>query len=199
MSQTPHDLADSLRALGLDLKSELNSIGIHLNDLQEMADQIEMLVVAPADDPHWLAYPLDYRPIAVTGEFGVKDAFYTWTHEGIDFAVPVGHPVRACGDGKVIVAGNKAGYGKCVRIEHKHPTSAEKWWTWYGHLSVISVLLERRIRAGDIVGLSGATGNVTGPHLHLTVQRETSTFQPPTWSVNLRGSVNPREFLIWPG
>lgn len=168
------------------------------SQLAILADAVAALKFTAPDDPHWLEFPLRYRPITVMGEFGIKNEFYYWVHEGIDISVPIGTPVYACADSKVVIAGWRDGYGQCVRLEHTHPTTGKKCWTWYGHLNIVSVMLESRIRVGDMIGLSGNTGNTTGPHLHLTVQSEESTFQPPTWSANLRGSMNPRDWLKWP-
>ena len=189
---TPLELADSLVAV---LDAFMQEVEELRQDGLRIANEIKAISVAPPDGQHWLEYPLDFRPVTVTGEFGVKDKFYTWVHEGIDLSAPVGYPVRACHEGKVIFAGVKDGYGNCVRLEHVQPVTGEKWWTWYGHLNIVSVLAWSRVKSGDMIGLSGNSGNTTGPHLHLGVQRETNTFQPPTWSVNLRGSVNPREFV----
>jgi murein DD-endopeptidase MepM/ murein hydrolase activator NlpD len=193
-NQTPLELAESLRELHLEFRNDLNLMNIHLTDLQKMADMIAALGVA---DQHWLLYPLD-RLAAVSGEFGTKYNIggKTWAHEGIDFAIPPGNAVRACADGKVIFASVKDGYGNCVRIEHER--DGEKWWTWYGHLSTISVITWTRVKADELIGLSGNTGNTTGPHLHLTVQRASCTFKPDGCAETLRGVVNPRDFIKWP-
>lgn len=186
---TPKELADSLRA-------ELEE---HLTALRYIADQIEVMArtMAPASD-RWLAFPFNARPIRVTGEFRVMYTLggTTWEHEGIDFSLPVGVPILACASGQVVFAGVKAGYGNCVRLEHLR--NGEKWWTWYGHLSMIRVQVRQIVIADDLVGASGNTGNTTGAHLHLTVQREDDSFQPRGCSVNLKGVVNPREWLQWP-
>lgn len=192
---TPLDIADSLRELCDEILLQQTQ---RLAEIRKIADMIEALSPVQPDTEHWLLYPLDFRPVKVTGEFGIKNEFYTWTHEGIDLSVPVNYPVFPAADGVVVLAGPKSGYGNCVRLTHVHPITNERWWTWYGHLNVVSVMVGSRIKTGDQIGLSGATGNVTGPHLHLGVQRETSNYQPMTWTVSLRGSVNPRDFVKWP-
>lgn len=146
----------------------------------------------------WLGFTFNARPIRVTGEFRVMYTIggVTWEHEGIDFSLPVGVPIFACASGQVMFAGIKVGYGNCVRLEHLR--YGEKWWTWYGHLSVIRVQVGQIVVAGVAVGGSGNTGNTTGAHLHLSVQRENCEFQPKGCAATLKGVVNPRDWLQWP-
>lgn len=187
---TPLELAESLRA----------ELAEHLQALRRIADQIEAMDTLPLPpNPHWLQFPFDYRPVRVTGEFGVPYTVggVSWSHEGIDFGLPVGTPVFPCSDGRVVIAGERNGYGLCVRLQHTH--NENKWWTWYGHLSVVSVLVGTIVRAGDLIGRSGNTGNTTGPHLHLTVQNESDTTLLPGLNPILRGCVDPRRFVQWQG
>ncbi len=81
-------------------------------------------------------------------------------HFGVDFAAPVGTPVRAAGDGVVAAAGWEGGYGKVVRL--RHPNGYE---TLYGHLSRIGVKVGEHVIQGMVVGNVGSTGLSTGPHL----------------------------------
>lgn len=164
----------------------------------ELIRRVRALLPMESVGDHWLMFPTNYRPIKITGEFRVMYTIggVTWEHEGIDISLPVGVPILACASGQVILAGVKDGYGNCVRLEHLR--NGEKWWTWYGHLSAIRVQTGQIVIASESVGASGNTGNVTGAHLHLTVQREDCDFQPKGCSVNLRGVVNPRDWLQWP-
>jgi murein DD-endopeptidase MepM/ murein hydrolase activator NlpD len=81
-------------------------------------------------------------------------------HLGVDYAAPVGTPVRASGDGVVTLAGWDGGYGKTVRI--RHPNGYQ---TLYGHLSRINVKRGQRVAQAEIIGAVGTTGLSTGPHL----------------------------------
>jgi len=81
-------------------------------------------------------------------------------HFGIDFAAPIGTPVRASADGVVTAAGWDGGYGKVVRMRH-----ANGYETLYGHLSRIDVRLGQRLAQSTVVGAVGMTGLATGPHL----------------------------------
>jgi murein DD-endopeptidase MepM/ murein hydrolase activator NlpD len=82
-------------------------------------------------------------------------------HTGVDFHASVGTSVHAVGAGTVVEAGWGGSYGNNVVIRH-----ADGMYTQYGHLSSLSVSVGQTVAAGRQIGLSGATGNVTGPHLH---------------------------------
>jgi murein DD-endopeptidase MepM/ murein hydrolase activator NlpD len=84
-------------------------------------------------------------------------------HRGVDYAAPTGTPIKATGDGKVILAGNNGGYGKAIVLQH-----GGQYSTLYGHLSRISrgVVKGHTVKQGQIIGYVGSTGLATGPHLH---------------------------------
>ncbi|MCK5237440.1 MAG: peptidoglycan DD-metalloendopeptidase family protein [Deltaproteobacteria bacterium] len=88
-------------------------------------------------------------------------------HHGIDYAAPSGTPVESSGDGKVIYAGWKGGYGNYVVIRHN-----SKYTTAYGHFSRIKKGIKKGkyVRQGDVIGYVGSTGISTGPHLHYEVR-----------------------------
>jgi murein DD-endopeptidase MepM/ murein hydrolase activator NlpD len=86
-------------------------------------------------------------------------------HTGVDFAVPTGTSVKAVAAGRVVSAGWGGSYGYQVVIRH-----ADGRYSQYGHLSAISVRAGQTVAAGRGIGRSGATGNVTGPHLHFEVR-----------------------------
>jgi murein DD-endopeptidase MepM/ murein hydrolase activator NlpD len=82
-------------------------------------------------------------------------------HKGIDYGVAVGTPVSASAAGRVIFAGVQSGFGNTVQIDHGGGLV-----TTYGHLSSINVVPGQQVSGGQLVGLSGATGTVSGPNLH---------------------------------
>ncbi|MFY4717335.1 M23 family metallopeptidase [Streptomyces sp. LaBMicrA B280] len=86
-------------------------------------------------------------------------------HTGVDFLVPTGTAVHAAEAGEVVAAGWGGSYGYQVVLRH-----ADGHYTQYGHLSAISVRVGQRVAAGGRIARSGATGNVTGPHLHFEVR-----------------------------
>jgi murein DD-endopeptidase MepM/ murein hydrolase activator NlpD len=82
-------------------------------------------------------------------------------HTGIDFHAATGTAVHAVGSGTVVEAGWGGSYGNQIVIK-----MADGMYTMYGHLSSIGVSVGQTVTPGRQIGLSGATGNVTGPHLH---------------------------------
>ncbi|MFG3109553.1 M23 family metallopeptidase [Streptomyces tendae] len=86
-------------------------------------------------------------------------------HTGTDFVVPTGTSLKAVGAGTVVSAGWGGAYGNQVVIQ-----LADGHYAQYAHLSSLSVSAGQSVTAGQQVGLSGATGNVTGPHLHFEIR-----------------------------
>ncbi|MGA4961377.1 M23 family metallopeptidase [Streptomyces pseudogriseolus] len=86
-------------------------------------------------------------------------------HTGVDFSVPTGTSLKAVGAGTVVSAGWGGAYGNQVVIQLNDGHYAQ-----YAHLSSLSVSAGQTVSAGQQVGLSGATGNVTGPHLHFEIR-----------------------------
>jgi len=84
-------------------------------------------------------------------------------HKGVDYAAPVGTPVRAAGDGRVRFIGRQGGYGNVIELEHGSGVV-----TVYGHLSRFAPRLHRgqRVDLGQVIAYVGMTGLATGPHLH---------------------------------
>jgi murein DD-endopeptidase MepM/ murein hydrolase activator NlpD len=90
----------------------------------------------------------------------------TRPHQGIDIAAPVGEPIHAPAKGKVIFAGNKpGGYGLTVELDHGYG-----YITRFAHASRINVRLGESVDRGQVIAEVGATGLVTGPHLHYEVE-----------------------------
>ena len=91
---------------------------------------------------------------------------YTKMHTGTDFAAPMGTPIMASGDGKVMKAGWCGGGGNCVKIKHNNT-----YQTVYAHMSKFGSGIKRgvRVKQGQIIGYVGSTGLSTGPHLHYEV------------------------------
>ncbi|OLZ63509.1 peptidase [Streptomyces sp. IMTB 2501] len=95
---------------------------------------------------------------------GYKASSSLWSsgsHTGIDFHAASGTPVHAVGSGTVVSTGWGGAYGNQIVIR-----MADGMYTQYGHLSSIGVSVGQQVTPGQQIALSGATGNVTGPHLH---------------------------------
>jgi murein DD-endopeptidase MepM/ murein hydrolase activator NlpD len=112
-----------------------------------------------------LSWPLSY--ILITSPYGSRWGRF---HYGLDFRAAVGTSVKAMATGVVMGTGDTdiackgASFGKWVFIKYNNGLSST-----YGHLSSISAKVGDKVKAGDIVALSGNTGSSTGPHLHVAV------------------------------
>ena len=97
-------------------------------------------------------------------------------HPGIDIGVPSGTPIRAAGNGNVVIAGWVSGYGNYTCIDHGGGVS-----TCYGHQSAILVHVGQQVNQGDVIGRVGETGAATGDHLHFEVRVNGTPVQPLDW------------------
>lgn len=95
--------------------------------------------------------------------FGSSGSHWVSTHTGQDFAAPMGTPIRSVGDGEVISAAYDGAYGNKIEVQLEDGTV-----TWYCHLSAYEVR-SGPVRAGQVIGYLGSTGNSTGPHMHFEV------------------------------
>ncbi len=112
----------------------------------------------------FLKAPVAFRYISSGFTTGLRyvSAFNVSTgHRAIDYAAPVGTPIRAVGDGVVTWASWNGPYGNFVSLRHNSTYS-----TNYGHMSKIAVRVGQRVVQGDTIGYVGSTGFSTGPHLH---------------------------------
>ncbi|WP_294904994.1 murein DD-endopeptidase MepM [Tatumella sp. UBA2305] len=96
-------------------------------------------------------------------------------HRGVDFALPIGTPVLAVGDGEVITAKNGGASGIYVALRH-----GRQYMTRYMHLSRLLVKPGQKVKRGDRIALSGNTGRSTGPHLHYEIWINNQAVNPLT-------------------
>ena len=132
-----------------------------------------------------LSLPFDGQ-YTITQKFGVNGPqFGLPGHNGIDYATPTGTPILAAAAGYVSeVFSDPKGYGLYVKVMHSNH------YTLYAHLSHISVKLGEAVVTGDPLGLSGNTGNSSGPHLHWGFRTLTNPLSDP-WN----GWVDPADYL----
>lgn len=110
----------------------------------------------------YLGSPLEFTRISSGFSMRFHPILQKWrAHLGTDFAAPIGTPARTVGDGVVSFAGSQNGYGNVVFIKHRNGHE-----TVYAHLSKVNVRVGQSVAQGDTIGLVGATGWATGPHLH---------------------------------
>lgn len=104
----------------------------------------------------------------VTSFYGLRSSPFTGEakmHQGVDIAAPMGSPIRAAANGTVVRAGTADDYGNYIEIAHGFGVV-----TRYAHAQKLLVRTGARVSKGDLIGLVGATGRTTGPHLHYEVE-----------------------------
>ncbi|MFI5711586.1 M23 family metallopeptidase [Kribbella sp. NPDC051620] len=100
----------------------------------------------------------------LTAGFGQAGGRWARNHTGLDFAAPLGTPIRSVMAGEVIQADYEGAYGRQVKVRHADGTV-----TSYSHMSEFDVSVGDTVQAGTQVGAIGVTGNTTGPHVHFEV------------------------------
>jgi murein DD-endopeptidase MepM/ murein hydrolase activator NlpD len=162
-------LAGTLELLQQEMESRL----VSLEDVQVAA--ADKLAYDAARPSIWPTYG------RITSRYGYRDApmggNYREMHPALDIAAPIGTPVVATGDGRVIFTGWKSDLGNTVILDHGYNLR-----TLYGHVAKVAVEVGDRVKKGQVIAYVGNTGRSTGPHVH--------------YEVHLRGKqVNPMPYL----
>lgn len=116
-------------------------------------------------------------------------------HNGVDYAGGYGSPIKTIGDGQVIAGGFNDGWGNWIAVRHVNDMVSV-----YAHMGLPSALaVGTMIRTSDIIGYEGATGKVTGPHVHLSLYQDFFTYvngkNGQLYFNYFEGSVNPTNYL----
>ncbi|WP_157737761.1 M23 family metallopeptidase [Aneurinibacillus soli] len=109
-------------------------------------------------------------PGPLSSPFGMR---WGRMHQGIDIASPIGTPVKAADNGRVIFAGVKTGYGNCMIIDH-----GNGYETVYGHLDALVASEGDIVEKKELIAYSGNTGRSTGPHLHFEIREHGEPIDP---------------------
>ena len=161
------EMMDSNVALGLidaALEEVDEEAAIQERNMRELSDFF-------TQDASLLASMPSIRPnssMLTTSLFGPRTDPYTnrkVMHKGIDIAAEHGSDVNVTGDGVVVFAGNRGGYGKSLVVDHGFG-----FQTHYTHLSSYQVFVGQSVKRGQSIGSVGNTGRSTGPHLHYEVR-----------------------------
>ena len=138
----------------------------HLDSDTQKANEARERAQTDAVPPLWdgiFVWPLKGKLTTDFGQIRYVNDIENGRHSGLDIAAPKGTPVIASNNGRVIFAGNLNQTGLTVILHH-----GMNLYTAYGHFSAIKVSEGAYVSKGEVVGLVGATGLATGPHLHLT-------------------------------
>ncbi len=125
----------------------------------------------------FLKAPVEFKYISsgyTTGRRVVMEIGLVGPHRAIDYAAPIGTPIRAVGDGTITFAGwSSAGYGYLTKVRHNSTYS-----TNYAHQSKILVKTGQKVKQGETIGKVGSTGYSTGPHLHYEMVKNGAKINP---------------------
>jgi len=138
---------------------------LRANRLLNQMDTLNMYRIAAQKAPFAAPVKNSFR---FTSSFGYRRDPKTGgrrMHQGVDFAAPTGTPLYSTADGVVVHSGWSSGYGRLVKIQHEFGIE-----TRYAHMSKLRVKVGQRVSRGDRIGDMGASGRVTGTHLHYEVR-----------------------------
>lgn len=160
-----------------DAKQMISSVAAaaahELGSWQELGDAVDSVLrqrkqaaMRPSGRPAW-------GPI--TSYFGFRSGFFGMlaNHTGVDISLPMGTPVAVTAGGTAVFSGVQSGYGTTVEIRH-----ADGYLTLYGHLLRPLVIPGQSVTRGQIIALSGNSGNSTGPHLHYEIRINGTSVDP---------------------
>jgi murein DD-endopeptidase MepM/ murein hydrolase activator NlpD len=109
--------------------------------------------------------PVQAGAYHLTSRFGECSGLWSHCHTGLDFAAPSGTPIHAIANGTVTSVGYDGSYGNKTVVTLEDGTEL-----WYCHQTAYAVSSGQQVRAGEVIGSVGSTGNVTGPHVHVEVR-----------------------------
>lgn len=138
-------------------KAQAEQLLIALADQRNLTEKTESL----AKKNQWVLPVTGYH---LTARFGQRSGLWSRMHTGLDFAGPSGSAISSVAAGTVKSTGYEGAYGNRTVITLLDGTDI-----WYCHQSRIAVRVGEKVDPGQVIGYTGSTGNVTGPHLHLEV------------------------------
>jgi len=167
----PDAKADASSLDGVDSASLAQQERSNAADQASRSDRGAGLSTSIAAAPD--AWVLPFHDYEFTSNFGMR---WGRPHKGVDLAAPEGTPFAAVHDGVVVVAEWRSGYGNMIMIDHGGGLA-----TVYGHSSQLLVKAGDKVKAGQIIALTGNTGFSTGPHLHLEIHVNGEAVEPVAW------------------
>lgn len=169
------------------LENKLDRINTNLKERQNSLEKL--LVFAGEFRKRFSSIPSIW-PIygRVASTFGYRIFPWRGFHSGIDISANYGTPIKSAADGVVEFAGWRTGYGKTVIVDHGFG-----YKTLYGHASAFAVSTGTRVKKNQVIAYVGATGYVTGAHLHYEVIKYGNKINPAGYlDLNLAGSLERR-------
>lgn len=162
-----------------ELKNHETSIN---KKIQKMKDEYDKKVTSTSTTPTSISSGWPVANPVIGTKYGVSGKYWSsGYHTGVDFKASVGTPVYSIADGQVFDTGYSSAYGNYVEIYHGNNV-----YSFYAHASSVKVKEGQNVTKGQQIMLSGATGNVTGPHLHFEIR---------TPGYKYANCVNPMSYL----
>ena len=124
---------------------------------------------------------LAQKPISgvITSRFGSRESIRNYPHNGLDIAAPYGTKIKAACDGKVKFSGDSGSYGNLIIVDCGNGVQI-----YYGHCSKLYAKVGDTVKAGDVIGAVGSTGNSTGNHLHFEIKVNGVSVNPQNYIYN---------------
>lgn len=168
---SPEDTFGLLRDLLVGLENRLRLVSTDVERRAALAAATPSIWPAKG----WLTSRTGGRTDPITGEHDY--------HPGLDISADRGAPIFATADGVISHASYSGAYGNLVVIDHSYGLESR-----YGHLSAYRVQVGQQVKRGDLIGLVGATGRATGPHLHYEIRVNGRVLNPLTFLLSSRAS-----------
>ncbi|HXU19731.1 MAG TPA: M23 family metallopeptidase [Verrucomicrobiae bacterium] len=168
--QTAFDLSDASTRPDVEFQESVDEFSYLAKNVTAVSMSNGGMRLLPASQLSNLGIVPTLWPVLgqITGHFGERlDPFSGEGafHAGLDIASRYGDAIHVTADGVIEEAGQRAGYGRVVVVDHGFGVT-----TLYGHLSAFHVQAGMRVKAGDVIGYEGDSGRSTGPHLHYEVR-----------------------------
>ncbi|MDZ7660640.1 M23 family metallopeptidase [Fodinibius sp.] len=175
---TAENLESLERSINIQQVS-FNEIKSYYNKNREKMKHIP--AIKPTEGIILSGYGMRYHPVLG----------YERQHEGLDFRANVGSEIFATGDGVVKYAGLKGTYGRLLIIDHEYG-----YESYYAHLSSFAKGIKpgTKVKRGDLIGFTGESGMVEGPHLHYEVRRSSNPVDPLKF---LFADTTPEEYMMY--
>ena len=140
---------------------------------EEVAEELQEIEDATVNGVYLSQKPITGR---ITSRFGNRESIRTYNHTGLDIAAPYGTEIKAAAGGTVTWSGYKGSYGNLVIIDCGNNVEI-----YYGHCSKLNVKKGQEVKAGDVIGKVGSTGNSTGNHLHFEIRVNGTRVNPQNY------------------
>ena len=147
-----------------DRPNQLKQTKAQVSQVQAAQKELAAAVGKEAREQKQNQWVLPVTGYHLTARFGQTSGLWSTVHTGLDFAGPAGSTIVSVSAGTVKSTGYEGAYGNRTVITLLDGTDI-----WYCHQSSIAVKPGDQVGPGDVIGYTGSTGNVTGPHLHLEV------------------------------